>query len=469
MRSRLPTLALLTLGCASTATLEPSELIDAPAAWASATAPGAVQSEWWRSFGDPALERLVEQVLARNFDLQAAAARVKAAEAQARIAGADLAPQLNAGLNGQRSRQNFIGLPIPGAPSDVLSTTTTSYGLSLNLGWEVDLWGRLDAAEQAAVAELQATQADLAGARLSLVAQTAKLWFQLAEAKEQAALAAEVAESFTVTEELLRERYEIGVGSAQAVRQASGLTAAARAAEAGRRQQVDSLRRQLEVLAGRYPEGDLAGRAELPDVTGEVPAGLPVELLTRRPDLQAAERRLLAGDARLREAEASLYPRVSLTGSAGSSSTELDDLLDWDFRVWSLAAGITAPLFQGGRLRANVDRAEAGREELTAFFVGTVLQAFAEVETGLSAERWLARRVAQLEQAVEDANLATELAEERYLAGTLDGIRLLDQQRDSFRARSEELDARRERLLARIDLHLALGGGFADAATPQEP
>jgi len=197
---------------------------------------------------------------------------------------------------------------------------------------------------------------------------------------------------------------------------------------------------------------------------GPVPAGLPSELVARRPDLAAAERRLAASIERVGEARRALYPRLSLTASDGRSSDALDNLLDGDYSVWSLVANLSAPLFQGGRLRAGVDLAESGREAALAQYAGQVLAAYGEVERALVAERLLAAQEAALAETAREAAAALALARARYNSGLTDLITLLDTQRREFVANSQLLSARRQRLEARIDLHVALGGDFAGRA-----
>ena len=356
------------LGCvAAPERREPLTEIDLPEVWTAAeTEPLPTRDGWWNEFGDPALDALVAVALEENRDLRAAAARVDRAEAEARIAGADLRPQASAGLTASRQKQNFIGLPIPGQEG-VLSTTYTRYGLSLDISWEVDLWGRLRAGARAAAAELQATDADLSGARLSIAGQTAKAWFAVLHAGQQVELARDSVAGFRDLSEEVRSRYEKGLRPPVELRLALSNLAGAEALLARRLDELDRATRQLELLLGRYPAGSLLEHhdaGKLPPLPAPVPAGLPADLVARRPDLVAAERRLAAADQRLLQAHRSLYPRLTLTGSGGSASEELGDLLDGDFGVWSLAGGLLQPIFQGGRLRANVDRADAVEREI---------------------------------------------------------------------------------------------------------
>jgi NodT family efflux transporter outer membrane factor (OMF) lipoprotein len=448
----------------------PDPGVEIPEAWtalgAESLAPVARAAEpWWTAFQEPALSSLVEEALGRNFDLQAAGARLAAAEARARIAGADLWPRVDASGSGARSRRSFVGFPFPGGEERALSTTSTNLGVSLDVTWEIDLWGRVRAGRDAAAARVTATEADLAGAALSLAGQTAKVWFGVVEARDQVSLARATLESRELTTRRVRRRYEAGVREALDLRLARSEEAVARSTLEARRQALDSLVRQLEVLVARYPARELGVAGELA-VPPPVPAGVPSELVARRPDLAAAEARLAAAGFEVAAARAALYPQVRLTGSAGRSSEELEDLLDNDFTVWSIAGNLLQPIFQGGRLRAGVDLARATFEEATALYAGQVLRAFREVETSLSADAFLAGQVAALEEAAGEAREAQELAEERYRSGLQDFLSVLEAQRRLYDAESRLLEVRRARIDARIDLILALGGGFSTAAPP---
>ncbi len=465
MRPRLGPAALfavLLTGCATA----PPRITEAPLpappmAW---TAPGAVSTElagdWLATFDDPVLTKLVAEALANNADLHAAAARLEQAHAIARIAGADLLPKANASLSAARRRMNFIGLPVPGAAGGVFSTTNPSYGISIDLSWELDLWGRIRAGKSAALAEVQAAEATLAGARLSLAAQTAKAWFVLSEASSQLALAQETVASFQRAKRSVDRRYQSGSIDALDLRLSRSNVATAQALLAARKMQKDSAARQLEILLGRYPSADLEAAAHLPSLLETAPAGLPAALVSRRPDLILAERRLAAAGARVEEARASLYPRLSLTASGGSSTTEFKELLNTDFKVWNVASNLLQPIFQGGRLRENVRLNQARVREAAEAFGSTLLRAYGEVEIALAAERRLAEREDALTEASHHSAAARELAERQYRLGSVGILPVLEAQRRALQAESERISVRRERVLQRIDLHLALGGTF---------
>lgn len=460
-------LILLLAGCvAAPQRREPDTGIEPPERWVSETAP---ITEWWSSFDDPVLDSLIDIAVEENWDLRAAAARVERAAAQAKIAGADLKPTVGAGMNVMRQKQNFAGSPIGDAiglpPGTVPAFTTTSTGLSLETSWEVDLWGRLRAGARAAVAELQAAEADLRGAKLSLAGQVSKAWFAVTEARLQAQLAADSAESFRTVADQIRSRYEQGLSPSLELRLALSNMEAAEALSAARSEQLDRTVRQLEILLGRYPGGSLLEEldsAELPRLPGAVPTGLPAELVARRPDLVAAERRLVASDQRTAQAKRSLYPRLTLTASGGWASAELSDLLDGDFGVWSLIAGIAQPVFQGGRLRAGVDSAKATGAEILAGYANAVLRAYSEVESALAAEQHLVEREIHLASSAEQLIAARRLAEDRYRSGLGNYLTVLESQTRALTAQIELLNARRSLLDNRIDLHMALGGGFEE-------
>ncbi len=417
------------------------------------------ETEWWNEFDDPLLHDVIREALENNSTLAVAEGRVDQAAAEARIAGADLYPQINAGVDGSRRRNNLIGIPIPGF-NDVITVYSNSFGASLESLWEIDLWGRVRSAKSAAGASFQASRADLAAARLSVAAQCAKVWYAVREATLQADLAEETVESFRHSVERLRRRYESGLVTSLDLRRSESNLASAEALLESRRVQLDSAKRQLEILLGRYPAGTIESAGDLPVPRGAVPAMLPADLLTRRPDLAAAERRFAAAGKSHGEAKRSLLPRISLTGSGGTLSEEVGDLLDGNFQVWSIAAGIVQPIFQGGRLMANVSRTAALEDQALAGYVNAALVAFGEVESSLFADRALAREEERIGAAADEAEASSRLAESQYDAGLIELPAFLEAERSALKARGDLAAVRRARLDARINLHVALGGGF---------
>lgn len=455
-------ISILVFSCASAPPKKDIKTgVDLPQRWKlDLPAEAAIDSAWWNEFNDPKLNEILEHAFGQNFNLAIAAANLQTAAAQAKIAGAPLFPQVELSTNGARSKQNFIGLPIPGSEGGVLSSTVNSFGLSMNLRWELDLWGRLSADKSAAVAQVQASQADFIGARLSLAAQISKTWFTAIEAKRQVELSQATVENWRVAKEQVKRRYESGLTSSLDYRLSLSNFAIAEANLASSQSQYETTLRQLETLLRQYPSASIAVSPDLPEISGDVPAGLPADLLNRRPDLAAAERRVAASHAGVSSAKRALLPKISLTGSGGISSNELGDLLKGDFSVWSIAGNILQPIFQGGRLRANVKLAKSQADIALLNYQQTALNAFAEVENSLANERYLNQRQTSLEEATHQALAARDLAETQYGRGLIDFITMLETQRSAFETERQLLTVRRQRLEARIDLYLALGGGF---------
>ncbi len=427
---------------------------------------------WVESFKAPELTEYIGVVMTGNKDLKAAQSRIEIAGANARIAGAELYPQLQGGFSGQREQQIIVGFPL-GPPGVPLSSLSNRFGLSLDLSWEIDLWGRIAAAKSAFVAEFEASTFDRSTAELSLAGQAAKSWFALAEAREQVQLSRSAIATFSETESAIRERFEQGIEEngqnlASQLLLAEADVANAKDGLASREELVGRTARQLEVLAGSYPAGAAGKSASLPGFPGSVPADLPATLLDRRPDLAAAERRIAAADKRLLEAKRSLLPALSLTGRYGTVSDDIGDLLDSDFSVWSIAGNLAQPILQGGRLRANVSKRDSELQLSATEFEKTALTAFAEVENALAAESFLNRRFEALTEASRLALAAYRRSLDEFELGTGDILTVLTSQQRLFTSRSQLLGVKRMRLDNRVDLYLALGGSFTPCEAPQD-
>ncbi|QDV04720.1 Outer membrane protein OprM precursor [Planctomycetes bacterium Poly30] len=451
-------------GCTLTArapdAIAPELGIDVPTAWATVADSASVDARWWDGFDDATLSSLVDEALRTNHDLKGAAARLEVAAAQARVAGAVLLPTLDAGLNGQRQAQNFAALPIPGLGGGTQSVTSDSFGVSLNFRWELDLWGRLRAGARAAAADLQAESDAYVAASLSLAAQTAKAWYALTEAGLQLQLAEATVASFKETRRQATDRTAAGVQAPVDEHLSEANVASAEANLQARAEAHSRAARQLEVILGRYPSAELQNANDLERTTPAIPSGIPSEVIRRRPDVRVLERQLAAALERAGAARANLYPQLTLTGSAGTSSAEFEDLLSGDFFIWNIAGGLVQPLFAGGRLRAEVKAAESRIKVASEAFAQGVLEAFLDVEATLTAETFLAGQETALVRAADASKRAADIASNRYSQGIESLLLVLESQRRELDARSRLLSVRRARLDARIDLHLALGGGF---------
>jgi len=437
--------------------------VASPGSWAAAReSRSGVDQRWIRKTGGAELSSLVSEALQANPDLKSSAARVEKAAAEAKIAGSGRMPSLAMEGSGKRSKQTFIGFPFGGG--GVPSSLSNNFGVSLNAAWEVDIWGKLKAGQEAAIADLQASGQTYQAARVSLAGQVAKAWLALAEANEQVRLAESAMQSRQILAQAVRERFERAIaedgGSAAQVRLTEAEVASGEAILAERNQEKARAIRQLELLLGRYPSGKLVAGAKLPSTPNTPPAGIPSELLLRRPDIIAAERKLAAEGRRKQAAKLARFPSIRLTGSMGTTTDSLRDLLDSDFGVWSLGGSLTQPIFEGGKLAADVEKSAAIEREVAADFQRTVLNAFGEVEQALAAETFLRQRESAAGNASKLAAEAATRADEEFSAGTGDVLTLIESRQQEIDTASRLAAIRRLRLDNRIDLHLALGGDF---------
>jgi len=423
-----------------------------PGEWVSdGAAQGTVQDGWLASFKDPTLESLVAEALAHNADLRVAASRVEQAGGYARAAGAAIYPAVSLLARG--------GGPLSGDGSGL-------EGVWLNASWEIDLWARVRASRAAAAEQYASTEADFVYARQSLAAAVARSWFLAIEARQQLAIADEMVAAAERLSALARERRRVGVGDEYDVVVADASLGSFRDTRQGLELGYQQARRALEVLLGRYPAASVEAKADLPDMPAPVPAGLPSELLERRPDVVAAERRVAAAFQRVAEAKAARLPKISLTAGVSTISSELFILKDRDNPVWSAGATLLAPIFQGGALAAQVDIRTAEQKQALADYARAGLRAFNEVENALSSEATLRMREQILAQAVVDNRRAVELAEVRYRVGANDLRAVSQQQLALLAARTSLLRVRSDARVQRVNLYLALGGSFDVPSSP---
>ena len=454
----------------------PPAVVDLPATFAApggmpTDTAGEVLDRWWTRFDDPRLTELVESAMSSSPAIGQALAQLDQARARASLVGADRLPQVNATFTAARQKQTLAGLGALGglagggseADDDPTAFITNNFGLSLEVGWEPDLWGRLRLQTAATRAEFLASGENLRAVRQSVAARTARTYLALVAAERQVALSERVVESFGEVARQAGNRARVGIAPPNDAQLATANVESARAGLVQRRESTMRQASQLAVLLRRYPDVAVAVADALPAVPPEPPAGLPAALLARRPDVVAAELRLRASGLRVDAARRALLPRISLTGSSGTASSALADLLDGSFGVWSIAGQVLQPIFQGGRLRAQVRVNDAERRESLEFYAETVLQALAEVETALAVEANLQASEAAYAAAAAAAERAITVSFNRYRAGIDPLLNVLESERRWLDARSAEIAARLARIENRIDLHLALGGGFGEA------
>lgn len=428
----------------------------------------SVDPNWWNEFKNSQLSANIIEALTNNPDLQIAAARMQAAGQVAKIEGAARYPTLSLDGGAIKQRQNFIGLPIPGAPGGVLVSKNQSFNLTMLASWELDLWGRLSAANQAAQADAEAASLDLAAAQLSIAGQTALAWIDATTAQMQRNLAKQTLDSYERTKNLVEKRFQRGTRPSIDLRLSKNNVASALASLEQAEIQSQSRIRVLQTLMGAYPDGQMDVANDLPSISPLPNSGVPADLLSRRPDLRAVERRLYATDQRVLEAERNLLPRISLATGGGRVTSEVDDLLNNNFSVWSLAANLSQPLFQGGRLLAGIDLSKAQQKESAAQYVKTALQAFREAETAFRNEDRLKALLTARTSAAEESKAASELAFARYRNGVDTLLTVLESDRRNFLDQSQLIEARAQLLSNRIQLYLALGGGFSPSKAALE-
>lgn len=425
--------------------------------------------DWVSDFGDPTLQELVAEVQRSNYDLASAAGRLEAVAANQRIVRAARVPAIQGGFSGSRQKNNFQNLA-----GSIGARLFNSYNLNASVAWEADLWGKVKNRTQAAIADVEAEEANFQAFQFSLAANTLRTWFETVESELQLQLARETLNVFEKNLTVVEASFERGLPNrALDVRLTRANVENARSTLALRQRFRDASGRSVETLLGRYPSGQLLVRTNLPTLIEAVPPGLPSDLLHRRPDLIAAERQLAASLERVKIAKKDLLPTISLSSSTGTSSGELRDILDPDLLIWNIAGNLTQPIFQGGRLLAGIDLANANSRSALANYAQIALNAFRELESLLAAEGFLQDELGASQQAAIESVAAEELAWQQYQRGIVDIITVLESQRRAFTAQSSLLSVMNNRLANRINLYLALGGDFTlanDAAEgPSHP
>lgn len=408
-----------------------------------------VPEQWVETFGDSHLRALVDTALLNNYELKAAAARVDAAVAQARMDGSPRWPQFFFMADHQQVRIREAGFG-----SSRFGVFEALFGLS----WEADVWGRIRDFQQATVREADATSTDYYGARLSLAARVAQSYFELVEAKLQAAVVEQSVRDRSTIADLVRGRFQRGLVRGLDLRLTLTDLANAQAQLKQAYNRIQMAARRLEILLGQYPAGNEMELATLPQLPVAIPAGLPAALLERRPDVVAAFSRLEAADLRTASSQKLRLPRITLTAAGGTRSVDLTELADPRSAAWNVFAGLMQPLFTGWRIEGEIFRNRARAEEALNVYKNTALNAFREVEQALAAEEWLRQQEISLRKAVEQTESSQKLAVYSYRNGLIEILTLLDSYRSTLNAQAAHLSVTRQLLSNRINLYLALGG-----------
>jgi NodT family efflux transporter outer membrane factor (OMF) lipoprotein len=446
---------------------------------AGAGAPTAqLTTAWWKGFGSPDLDRLMDDAATRSFDVRAAIARVAQADAQLRAAGAGLLPQVtgNAGANWSR---NGVATPsISTGPNGLnlstrqVATESRSYTLNSSASYELDFWGAIRSGQEAAAASALFSRFDQETVTLTTLGSTATTWFTALGYQDRLAVAEQNLRDSQQILDAIRARLDVGTASALDVAQQEALVAGIRANVPNLRNLRDQQVAALAVLVGRLPEAVPVPVGTLTTLKLPLVApGLPSTLLARRPDVASAEAQLISQNANLRVARAAFFPTVTLTGSAGWQSTALQTLFNPQSLLFNAAANAAQTIFDNGKLAAQFEQQKGRYDELLADYHKAVVQAFTDVETALIEWRETTEQEALEEEAVRTAQRAADIARAQVEAGTLDIVTALQTQSTLYADQDTLAQVRLARVLSLVNLYKALGGGWsaADVIPPDAP
>jgi outer membrane protein, multidrug efflux system len=431
-----------------------------PAEWKNAgnfpvAAPTKDLSRWWSRFEDPALNRLISAALTDSPDISAATARIRESRARRDAEFAGLFPRLDGGIssNSRSTDSNSSG-----------RISGTSYSAGLDASWEVDLFGRRRSAVQAAAANVGAAEENLNSVHAALAAEIASTYTNLRANEARLVVLKQNVTTREQTAQLATWRQQAGEADSLESSQAQSSLESARAAIPSLEQAVSQSRNQLALLAGREPgafDVMLTGGKGIPSPPNSLAIGIPADTLRQRPDVRVAGYQVLAAAANTRVAEAARYPSLDLSGSLGLNTINARDFLDPETTAANLATNLTSPIFDAGRIRAGIEAADAVEEQAIDAYRSTVLTALAETENALIACRRSAERLATLEKATQLARTSDQLARQRYEAGEIDFLAVLDSQRTLLNLEDSLLTTRTDRTIAYIRLYQALGGGWS--------
>ncbi len=442
-----------------------------PPGWKEATPHDEIaKGNWWQVFGDAELNDLETQALAASPTLQAAVARVTQARASARITRAGLFPMVNVNPSASRERESSIGSVAP--HTSVTPFTTDTITLPLDVSYEVDLWGRIRRSVESARAQAQASQADYENVLLTLKSDVAQNYFSLRYVDVDRQILNDNIDLLKRALDLTQTRHSGGVASGLDVSEAETLLATTQATYVGLGVQRAQFEHALAVLVGKPASEFSIPEKSLVLEPPVIPAGLPSDLLERRPDIAEAERQMASANAQVGVARAAFFPSLNLTGSAGFLSDDLTKLFNASSTVWSLAAGASQPLYAGGSISANYARARAAYDESVANYRQQVLVAFREVEDGLSGLRILEEQEAAQNTAVASSRKTVNISTARYKEGLANFLEVIDAERNVLENEQESAQLHELRLLTTVQFIQALGGGwqeskiYSDSQTP---
>jgi NodT family efflux transporter outer membrane factor (OMF) lipoprotein len=459
LKSPLVLVTVLLASCAADSSLQ-RQPMGVPAEWKNAgsfpvATPTGDLSRWWARFDDPALNRLIASALRDSPDLHSATARVRESRARRDAEVAGLFPSLTGGAtsNSRSTHTDFTG-----------TLSGTNYSAGLDASWEADLFGRQRSTIQAAAANLGAAEENLHSVHAALAAEIAATYTGIRANEARLAVLRENVTTREQTAQLATWRQQAGEADSLEASRAQSSLESARAAIPSLLEAIAQGRNQLARLAGREPgalDAMLAGGRGIPQPPERLAIGIPADTLRQRPDIRVAGYQVLAAAANTRAAKAAQYPSLNLSGSFSLNTVNATGLLDPDSTAASLITGLSSPIFDAGRIRANIEAAGAAEQQAIENYRATVLAALAETEDALIACRRSAERLTTLEEATRLAREADELARQRYQAGEIDFLEVLDSQRTLLALEENLLTTRTDRTTAYIRLYQALGGGWS--------
>jgi NodT family efflux transporter outer membrane factor (OMF) lipoprotein len=439
-------------GCTTSAIQPETENPELPAGWTRGGDEGSVDVNWLDDFGDTQLTSLVGDAVLSNYQLAQERARVYQAEQSVTVTRANRMPSFDATFTASRREFEDTG---------AASIASDSFNAQINGRWNVDIWGELSKAQQAAELRYAASLARLQSTERTLATGTASAYFDAIEAKQLLDVALRRRTNATESMEIVQGGYSQGLNDALDLYLARNTVEREEANYAQAEQNYMEAVAALQLALARYPDGRMALPEELPVIEEPIPSGLPSELLTRRPDLQEAWLTLVAADAELASAHKARFPSLTLSGNYGLATRELNDLLEGEGTAWTLAGGITQPIFQAGRLRALEEQALAGVQIAEQQYLDLLFRAFAEVENAISRTESLAERYQSFLEAETNSRAALELALQQYQRGLVSYTTVLESQRQAYDAVTQVVQLKNQRLQNRLDLFLALGGEFS--------
>lgn len=445
-----------------------------PLNWnSSQTSLDTFNNEWWQVFDDTTFNRHYDDFKILSPDLKSVSKQLESSSLLAKINGAILAPSFSVGSDGSQRKQNLsafgfspsaLGISNQGQDSSssesVLSFESSNFNAAITMQWELDIWGKLRNQRKAAFKNFEASYNELSYLQFSLGTRFASSYYNAVEAEMQRSLSEEIFLSLKEVRDVVLQRYERGLTSSLDLRLAESALANSELQKINSSIKSVNLLRNLETLLGKYPSSSLIISKTLPLSIPQVPAGIPSELIERRPDVQAAINKMEAASYEHVQSKRNLFPSFSLTARGGTSASELSDILNGDFSVWNLGANITAPIFQSGRLRNNVKLKDSQLSMSEIEAVKIMIRAFSEVEQALYVQNAIKDQLRAITSAEEQSEAAYLLAFDRYQKGLVDLVTVLNSQNQWRNTQSIQISVQNNQISSYTNLLLALGGNF---------